>query len=126
VRASGRDGRGWHQRCARPGKADVALPWAQGPKWREQRAVTHGQGRFAGYCLAAALSDATSATETDLGFAFVYNALGIPLRGACNLTGCVLAPMMTAMHMSLSSASVIQRLRLGTFSAIIPIEQPRR
>ena len=45
----------------------------------------------------------------NLGFAFIYNALGIPLAAGLlyPLTGSLLSPVIAALAMSLSSVSVI-------------------
>jgi Cu+-exporting ATPase len=47
--------------------------------------------------------------KQNLAFAFVYNALGVPLAAGLfyPLTGWLLSPMIAAFAMSMSSASVI-------------------
>ncbi len=53
--------------------------------------------------------------KQNLGFAFIYNALGVPLAAGVlyPFTGLLLSPMIAALAMSLSSASVISNaLRL--------------
>jgi len=92
---------------------DVAMNSAQ---------VTLVKGDLRGISIARHLSDATVANmKQNLGFAFVYNALGVPLAAGVlyPFTGLLLSPMVAALAMSLSSASVIANaLRLrGTTRA---------
>jgi Cu+-exporting ATPase len=54
--------------------------------------------------------------KQNLGFAFLYNALGVPIAAGVlyPLTGLLLSPMIAALAMSLSSVSVVANaLRLG-------------
>ncbi|WP_458250218.1 hypothetical protein, partial [Klebsiella oxytoca] len=63
-----------------------------------------------GIARARALSEATIANmKQNLGFAFLYNALGVPLAAGVlyPFTGLLLSPMIAALAMSLSSASVV-------------------
>ena len=86
---------------------DVAMNSAQ---------LTLVKGDLRGIATARALSLATVANmKQNLGFAFVYNALGVPLAAGVlfPFTGWLLSPLFAALAMSLSSASVISNaLRL--------------
>jgi len=80
---------------------DVAMNSAQ---------VTLVKGDLRGIARARALSVATVKNmRQNLLFALIYNALGVPLAAGVlySLTGWLLSPMIAALAMSLSSASVI-------------------
>ncbi|MBX9610993.1 MAG: heavy metal translocating P-type ATPase [Burkholderiales bacterium] len=80
---------------------DVAMNSAQ---------LTLVKGDLRGIAVARALSVATVANmKQNLGFAFVYNSLGVPLAAGVlfPFTGWLLSPMIAALAMSLSSVSVI-------------------
>lgn len=80
---------------------DVAMNSAQ---------VTLVKGDLRGIAIARSLSEATvSNMKQNLMFAFLYNALGIPIAAGIlyPFTGWLLSPMIAAVAMSFSSASVI-------------------
>ena len=90
---------------------DVAMNSAQ---------VTLVKGDLRGISTARHLSDKTVINmKQNLGFAFIYNALGVPLAAGVlyPFVGLLLSPMFAALAMSLSSASVVfnaLRLRRST------------
>ena len=90
------------------GGTDVAMSSAQ---------VTLVKGDLRGIARARRLSRATVANmRQNLGFAFVYNALGVPIAAGVlyPFGGPLLSPMIAALAMSLSSVSVVANaLRLG-------------
>ncbi|WP_268747279.1 heavy metal translocating P-type ATPase [Ralstonia pickettii] len=99
-------------------KADVGVAMGTGTDVAMHSAqVTLVEGDLRGIARARALSEATIANmRQNLGFAFVYNALGIPIAAGLlyPFTGQLLSPMIAALAMSLSSVSVISNaLRLG-------------
>ena len=98
-------------------KADVGVAMGTGTDVAMNSAqVTLVKGDLRGIAQARALSEATVANmKQNLGFAFIYNALGIPLAAGVlfPFTGWLLSPMIAALAMSLSSVSVISNaLRL--------------
>lgn len=92
-------------------KADVGIAMGTGTDVAMNSAqVTLVKGDLRGIATARALSNATIANmQQNLAFAFFYNALGVPLAAGVlfPFTGWLLSPMVAALAMSLSSASVI-------------------
>jgi P-type Cu+ transporter len=98
-------------------KADIGIAMGTGTDVAMNSAhITLVKGDLRGITTARALSVATIANmKQNLTFAFVYNALGVPLAAGVlySLTGWLLSPMIAALAMSLSSVSVISNaLRL--------------
>jgi P-type Cu+ transporter len=92
-------------------KADVGIAMGTGTDVAMNSAqVTLVKGDLRGIATARALSVATIANmKQNLAFAFVYNALGVPLAAGVlySFTGWLLSPMIAALAMSFSSVSVI-------------------
>ncbi|WP_420992850.1 copper-transporting P-type ATPase [Cupriavidus sp. 30B13] len=98
-------------------RADVGIAMGTGTDVAMNSAqVTLVKGDLRGIARARKLSEATIRNmKQNLGFAFVYNALGVPLAAGAlyGATGLLLSPMFAALAMSLSSVSVVSNaLRL--------------
>jgi Cu+-exporting ATPase len=92
-------------------KANVGIAMGAGTDVAINSAhLTLVKGDLRGIAVARSISvDTVRNMWQNLGFAFVYNALGIPLAAGVlyPITGQLLSPMVAALAMSLSSVSVI-------------------
>ena len=113
-------------------KADVGVAMGTGTDVAMNSAqVTLVKGDLRGIAQARDISEQTVANmKQNLGFAFVYNALGVPLAAGLlfPFTGWLLSPMVAALAMSLSSLSVVTnalRLRGSSSGKTEPAPKPK-
>ncbi|HTC26345.1 HAD-IC family P-type ATPase, partial [Dyella sp.] len=97
--------------------ADIGIAMGRGTDVAMESAqLTLMKGQLTGILHARALSQSTVRNiRQNLFFAFIYNALGVPLAAGVlyPVFGLVLSPMIAALAMSLSSVSVVSNaLRL--------------
>ena len=92
-------------------RADIGIAMGTGTDVAMNSAqVTLVKGDLRGIVRARQLSEATVANmRQNLGFALIYNALGVPIAAGVlyPITGLLLSPMIAALAMSLSSVSVV-------------------
>ena len=92
-------------------KSDVGIAMGTGTDVAiASGAVTLVKGDLRGIARARDLSKRTVANmKENLGFALVYNAIGVPIAAGVlyPFTGLLLSPMIAALAMSLSSVSVV-------------------
>lgn len=92
-------------------QADIGIAMGTGSDIAiDSSEITLVKGDLRGISAARGVSDATVRNmKQNLGFAFLYNSLGIPIAAGVlyPLTGLLLSPMIAAAAMSLSSVSVI-------------------